>query len=641
MDAGKQEPTMTVGADQFRLLVESVSDYAIFMLEPSGRVATWNKGARNLKGYEAKEIIGSAYERFFLPEDAAAGKPRRLLDRALAEGHVEDEGWRMRKDGTRFWALAVITAIYDGDHLVGFGKVTRDLTERKRAEDQRRQFEMLVKSVTDYAILMLDPTGKISSWNKGAQQLKGYTEREVIGQPMHRFYTPEDLAAHRPEALLAIAEREGHVEDEGWRVRKDGTRFWADVVLTAVREDDGTLVGFAKITRDLTERKLAEDLAARTLQLQIANKLKSELLANISHELRTPLNSIIGYTQLVATDDTLTLDDLNAGNLQIVLRNARHLLALINEVLDLSKIEAGQAVIHLEPVDPAQTLHAVLTTCRPQADEKGIALSLEIEAGVELVVTDETKLRQILLNLVTNAIKFTDQGQVDVRLMQVGETRWGVCVDDTGSGIAPEHRELVFQEFRQVDASHTRRQGGTGLGLAISRKLAGLLEGTLTFESELGRGSSFCLELPRQLGIAAEPALPPLVAAASAGGTNEPIVVAIDDDPEALRLVVENLKGSGFRVVTASSGESGVHLAQTIRPAIITLDVMMPRQDGWMVLRRLKADAATADIPVVMVSFLENRGLAIQLGASESLMKPIDRPALLATLGRFGPKELA
>jgi PAS domain S-box-containing protein len=477
---------------------------------------------------------------------------------------------------------------------------------------------------------MLDASGRIASWNRGVQQLKGYDEAEIIGKSLSIFYTPEDAVAGRPQKLLAIAEREGHVEDEGWRVRKDGTRFWADVVLTAVRDETGRLIGYAKITRDLTERKHAEELAARTLQLQLANKLKGELLANMSHELRTPLNSIIGYTQLVATDETLELNPLATANLQTVLRNARHLLALINEVLDLSKIDAGQVSLHLEPVDPHQTLQAALALARPLAEEKGLALTLHVEPGVELVVTDETKLRQILINLVGNAVKFTDAGSVDVSLAPKGDERWEVRVADTGAGIAAEHHDLIFQEFRQVDASLTRRQGGTGLGLAISRKLAHLMGGSLTVESELARGSVFRLELPRQLAQAAPPAAMP----ATPMPDGRPLVLVVDDDPEALLLVAENLKESAFQVVIATSGESALELARELRPAAIILDVLMPRMDGWMVLRRLKADPATAGIPVLMLSFLENKALAHQLGAVDQRVKPLERATLVAALER-------
>jgi PAS domain S-box-containing protein len=497
-------------------------------------------------------------------------------------------------------------------------------------------YRLLVESVTDYAIFMLDPDGKVATWNKGAFHVKGYEEAEVIGMPYERFFLPEDAAAGKPQRLLQRTLREGHAEDEGWRRRKDGSRFWALAVLTAIYDEAGQLVGFGKVTRDLTERKRAEELAARNLELQLANKLKSELVANMSHELRTPLNSIIGYAELVAADPRVELDTVASKNLEIVLRCSEQLLGLINEVLDLSKLEAGQTRAHVEPFDPRQTLEAAVAVNRPQADEKGLALALHVAPGVELVLGDEAKLRQIVINLVNNAVKYTEHGEVKVSLAPAGDERFQVEVVDTGPGIAPEHQELVFQEFHQVEAKATRKQGGTGLGLAISRRLATLLGGTLALASTPGQGSTFRLELPRQLDYPASPAAPTLPEAAAPlpAPDGRPVLLAIDDEPEVLHLVAENLKDSPYQVVMATSGESGLELARTLRPAVISLDVMMPRMDGWVVLRRLKEDPATAGIPVVMLSFLENRGLAAQLGAAEFLPKPLHRQDLIDALDR-------
>ncbi|MBE8521288.1 PAS domain S-box protein [Amycolatopsis sp. H6(2020)] len=249
--------------ERFRLLVQGVLDYAIFMLDTGGRIASWNAGAERIKGYAAEEIIGQHFSVFYPADDVAAGKPARELELAVAEGRLEDEGWRLRKDGTRFWANVVITALYDErGELRGFGKVTRDVTERRAAEaalrESEERFRLLVQSVQDYAIFMLDTGGRIASWNAGAERIKGYAAEEIIGQHFSVFYPADDVAAGKPAWELEVAVAEGRLEDEGWRVRKDGTRFWANVVITALYDEQGRLHGFGKVTRDMTERRNAE-----------------------------------------------------------------------------------------------------------------------------------------------------------------------------------------------------------------------------------------------------------------------------------------------------------------------------------------------------------------------------------------------
>ena len=246
------------------LPVASVTDYAIFMVDPEGTITTWNLGAERTKGYRADEAIGRNFSMLYTPEDAAAGKPRRLLRRAQEDGRVEDEGWRVRKDGSRFWADVVISRVNDGNgKLIGYTKITRDLTERRRAEEQLRQAEerlrLMIESVQDYAIFMLDREGRVATWNRGAEHIKGYTAQEIVGQHFSRFYPPEEISAGKPERELELATSTGRFEEEAWRIRKDGSRFWANVVISAIYAADGRVLGFAKVTRDLTARRLAEE----------------------------------------------------------------------------------------------------------------------------------------------------------------------------------------------------------------------------------------------------------------------------------------------------------------------------------------------------------------------------------------------
>jgi len=306
---------------RFRLMVESVRDYAIFMLDPNGHVQTWNAGAERFKGYRADEIIGRHFSTFYLPESLARNIPEQELAEASRVGSFEDEGWRVRKDGSRFWANVVITALRDTDgNLLGFAKITRDLTQRRHHEETLRQseerFRLLVQGVSDYAIFMLDVNGNVATWNDGARRIKGYDADEIIGKHFSTFYPSDAIESGWPEHELQVAAQRGSFVDEGWRLRKDGTRFWASVTITALR-DEARLVGFAKLTRDLTERKRTEAMEVASQQrdeildaersarmsAQRAARIKDEFLATLSHELRTPLSAILGWTQILMKRD--------------------------------------------------------------------------------------------------------------------------------------------------------------------------------------------------------------------------------------------------------------------------------------------------------------------------------------------------
>ena len=492
-------------AGLYQLLVETVRDYAIFVLDPTGHVMSWNAGAARLKGYTRDDIVGRHFSTFYPPDALAAGKPEWELEVAAREGRVEDEGWRVRKDGTRFWANVVITALRDeSGTLVGFAKVTRDLTARRMAEETLREseerFRLLVHSVKDYAIFMLDPAGRVSSWNEGAQRIKQYSAEEIIGRHFSTFYPPEDLAAGKPAWELEVAVREGRVEDEGWRLRKDGTRFWANVVITALRNPAGELLGFTKVTRDLTDRREAEaralEAATRAAQAEAANRTKSEFLAAMSHELRTPLNAIGGYTDLLAMGIRGPVTEEQASDLDKIKRSQRHLLQIINDLLNFSRIEAGQVEYETARVPLRESVQTVVTLLEPQAAEKGVALSVGPCPRTLVALADRVKVDQVILNLCSNAVKFTpDGGRVRVGC----EDRGGhvaIRVSDTGVGIPPEDLERIFEPFVQLGRGLTTQHEGTGLGLAISRDLARAMGGDLTVQSQLGHGSTFTFTLP-------------------------------------------------------------------------------------------------------------------------------------------------
>ncbi|HET7462964.1 MAG TPA: PAS domain-containing sensor histidine kinase [Longimicrobium sp.] len=505
-DAGVAPGGQGAGSESaglYQLLVESVQDYAIFALDPAGNVLSWNAGARRLKGYTREEIVGRNFSTFYPPEDLAAGKPAWELEVAERDGRVEDEGWRVRKDGTRFWANVVITALRDGSgRLVGFAKVTRDLTDRRAAEQALRRSEerlrLLVTSVKDYAIFMLDPDGYVTSWNEGAQRIKQYTEREIVGRHFSLFYPVADR--DKPARLLEIARREGRVEDEGWRVRKDGTRFWADVVITALWDERGELVGFAKVTRDLTDRREAElrsiEAARRAAEAEAANVAKSEFLAAMSHELRTPLNAIGGYVDLLELGIGGPVTDAQREYLSKIQRSQRHLLGIISDLLNFSRIEAGQIEYQRVPVPLRQSTEAIVSMLEPQAQEKEIVLAMGDCSPRLAALGDAARIDQIVLNLCSNALKFTPAGgRVEITCEGRGE-QVAVRVSDTGVGIPPEQTERIFEPFVQLGRDLTSTQEGTGLGLAISRDLARGMGGNLGVESTPGVGSTFTLTLP-------------------------------------------------------------------------------------------------------------------------------------------------
>jgi PAS domain S-box-containing protein len=532
----------------YRLLVEGVRDYAIFALDPTGHILTWNAGAHRLKGYEADEIIGKHFSVFYPRELVAEGFPEFELRTAANTGRFEDEGWRLRKDGSRFWANVVITALYnDRRELVGFGKVTRDLTERREAEEALREseqrFRLLVEGVRDYAIFMLDPTGRVATWNAGAERIKQYRATEIIGQHFSKFYPPEDIAAGKPERELEVARRTGKYEEEGVRVRRDGTTFWANVLITALRNRTGELVGFGKVTRDLTEhreteakalegarraaaeeasrreaelreaelrglaaklRVQAKELEARTAEAEDArrradeaNRAKSQFLASMSHELRTPLNAIGGYADLLSMELSGPLTAQQIEQLRRIKRSQEHLLGIINDILNFSRLEAGQLTYDLGPVALHQVIDTVAAMITPQVLAKGLQIEADDCDSSVTAWADRAKVEQIVLNVVSNAVKFTEAGgKITITCAGTSDGQVRVDVRDTGIGIPADQFEAIFEPFVQVGRTLTMHREGAGLGLAISRDLARAMHGDLTVTSKVGSGSRFRLTLP-------------------------------------------------------------------------------------------------------------------------------------------------
>ncbi|WP_437818170.1 hybrid sensor histidine kinase/response regulator [Sorangium sp. So ce1078] len=645
--------SLRVSEERFRLLVETIQDYAIFLLDAGGYVSTWNPGAERIKGYEAREIVGRHFSTFYPPEDVAAGKCDREIEQAIALGRVSDEGWRVRKDGTLFWASVVITTLRDREgSLLGFAKITRDLTERREGEEALRRseerFRLLVESVKDYAIFMLDPQGVITTWNRGAQELKGYRAEEILGQHFSRFYQEEDVRAGKCAWVLATAAREGRVADEGWRVRKDGTLFWASVVVTALRGPGGELVGFAKVTRDLTERRRAEEERLRLAQAQEANRMKDEFLATISHELRTPLNAILGWASLLCESAS---DPETAKALETIRRNAQAQARIVEDVLDVSRIITGKMRIETRPTNLAAIVLEALEIVRPAAEAKGIELSVQGADRPLLLLGDPARLQQVMWNLLSNAVKFTETGgHVRVNIEQVGASI-DLAVHDDGRGIEPAMLSHVFERFWQADSSITRRFGGVGLGLSIVRHIIELHGGTVSAHSSgLGRGSSFFVTLPVRAAAPVpeqDPDRPLEVAARESARTRLDglRVLVVDDEPDARELVNAVLCQRGAEVHVASSASEALGAIAAVRPHVIVSDIGMADQDGYTLLRSVRAmprdhGGATPAIALTAYTSGVNQRLALQAGYDEHLGKPVNPEVLVRLVRKLGAPKL-
>jgi PAS domain S-box-containing protein len=370
------------------------------------------------------------------------------------------------------------------------------------ARNDGRIYQLMVESVRDYAIFLLDPNGYIASWNRGAERIKGYSSDEIIGRHFSVFYGPEDIAARKPEVELEVATRDGRFEDEGFRLRKDGSRFWANVILTALRDENGELVGFAKVTRDLTERRANEQRALadarRLAAAETANVAKSEFLTAMSHELRTPLNAIGGYTDLLTLGLGGAVTPQQLDYLERIRRSQQHLMGIIADLLNFSRIEAGQITYEVAPILLSKIFDSAVALVEPQALSKSISLEREPDDTVLTVMGDRSKVDQIVLNLLSNAIKFTNAGGTITLSTAFTDDTASILVTDTGRGIPLDKLEAVFEPFVQLGRSLSSAHEGTGLGLSISRDLARAMKGDLTVSSTQGVGSTFKLTLPRE-----------------------------------------------------------------------------------------------------------------------------------------------
>jgi hypothetical protein len=789
--------------------VRQLQDFAMYMIDREGRIASWNEGVGAILGWPEADWLGLPCATCFLPEDAAAGIPEKELRAAQATGRADDERWMLRRDGERFFASGSVTPIRDeAGEVAGFLKVLRDetrgrrsdeecrralasertmraeverqaallratidaipdavyigtadgithcnqqaldllgarslddlrtnveslgrrfnirldregpavdpsalpfvralageatrldtwatkatgedvlirgtaapivvdgrihgavainsdLTERVQLEEKRREldrvterlrardeeFRALVLGVRDYAIFTVDPEGRISSWHIGAQLMKGYTDEEAIGMPFANLFTPEERAAGRPRYEMDVAASTGEYKGEGTRLRKSGETFEAAVVLTALRGPGGELLGYLKLTQDITRRKRADALREQMLRhaeaaredAERASRAKDEFLATISHELRTPLGAILGWAHLLERG-LADAEGMKHG-LAAITRNARTQVRLIEDLLDMNRIESGQLRLELQRTEVAGVVGAAVEAVQMSADAKGIRISTLLAPELGPVMADPSRLQQVVWNLLVNAVKFTPPGGVvTVSTAAVGD-QVEITVADTGQGMDQAFLERAFERFQQQDATSTRRHGGLGLGLAIVRQLTQLHGGSVRAASPgPGRGATFTVTLPTAVP-AAQPAPPP--AAAPAPEPPSPArgdhrldgfdILLVDDEPDGRAVSAYTLRAAGATVVEAASAREGLERFRATRPAAILCDIGMPEHDGyefiaWVRELEHKEGRLTPAAALTAYARTEDRRQALAAGYQAHFVKPMDPGTLL------------
>lgn len=599
LDTGRETITAT-GDERYRLLVESVTDYAIYMLDASGAVTSWNSGARRFKGYEAHEILGHDFSRFYTEGDRESGLPRRALATAAREGRYESEGWRVRKDGSTFWAHVVIDPIYGPEReIIGYAKVTRDLTERRAAEQALRnsqeQFRLLVQSVADYAIYMLDPDGIVSSWNLGAQRIKGYSPEEIIGCHFSAFYGEEDRVRGEPQRALETARREGRFEKEGWRIRKDGRRFWANVVIDAIHDDDGEIIGFAKITRDMSERREAERALeeARETLFQ-TQKIESigQLTGGIAHDFNNLLTAVLGSLELVRKQ--VSGDAKLLGLVGNAIQGAERGISLTQRMLAFARRQE----LSPKPVDVTALVKG-MTELLQRSLGPLVAIETRFPLALAEAHADSNQLELALLNLTTNARDAMPEGGTiilaarEAAVAGTGKTdlppgRY-IClsVTDSGEGMDADTLARAREPFFTTKGIGK----GTGLGLSMVHGMAEQSGGRLVLKSEVGQGTTAEIWLPIAMPEAAAAAEPAPVEPLAPRPAASLRVLAVDDDALVLMNTVALLEDLGHTVVEASSGKEALDALRRGAPFnLVITDHAMPQMTGAQLLETIRRE---------------------------------------------------
>ena len=676
----RQAQAIQEGAERLRLTIDTALD-AVIGADATGMITGWNTQAEMIFGRTSAEAVGLRLDQTIIPERFREAHRRGLAHfLKTGEGPVLNtriEIAALRRDETEFPIELAIVPVQSQEG-VSFSAFVRDITERKQAEetlahrarlaalgaevgvaltqkaDLRETLQLCAETIVRHLdaafarIWTVDEEGKVLELQASAglyTHLDGPHGRVPIGM----FKIGKIAEERLPHLTNAVwedprvgdkewAKREGLVAFAGHPLIVDGRLLGVMAMFARRSLPDTTLQALASIADSIAlgiERKQAEqDLIAAKNAAEASSRTKSQFLANMSHELRTPMNAILGYSEMLQEEAEEEGLDSFTPDLQKIQSAGKHLLALINDILDLSKIEAGKMELYLEDFSVPEMLADVSATVQTLVEKKRNRFEMDFSPEVGAMHADLTKVRQSLFNLLSNAAKFTENGVVSLRVRRDGAF-YVFDVEDTGIGMTAPQMAGLFEAFSQADASTTRKYGGTGLGLAITRRFCRMMGGDTLVQSEPGTGSIFTMRLPVQVSAEPEAAPAAVHKTESVSRRSEDTVLVIDDDPAARDLMRRFLTREGFHPETASNGEDGLRLARQLKPAAITLDVMMPGMDGWTVLQRLKADPDTQDIPVVMLTMVDDKNIGFALGAADYMTKPIDRSRLAAILSRY------
>jgi len=616
-------PPLAANGEIFRRLVESVRDYAIFMLTPQGVIASWNNGAQLIKQYTAAEAIGKHFSIFYLPDAVASGWPEEELRRSLRDGRFEDEGWRVRKDGTRFWANVIISPLLDGaGTLLGFSKVTRDLTERRRQEERLRESEerlrLIVDGVKDHAMFLLDPQGRIESWNRAAQNVLGYPPVDAIGREAAILYTPQDRSAGRPQAEMAAAAHAGAFHSHAWKVKADGDAVWTDSAISAIRDGEGRLKGFVHILRDLTEQRRIEELEAegrRTL----------EFIAMLSHELRNPLAPIKNAVSILKLPQG---QQQTAKYADMIGRQVAHLTRLVDDLMDVSRIATGKIELDRASLELNTLVQVAVDSMRGTIDQHGHTVDIRLAPQPVFIEGDAVRLTQVVVNLLSNAAKYTaPNGRIDVEVRR-NHSAVRLEVSDNGIGMTESLMQRAFDPFVQGERTLDRAEGGLGIGLTLVKKIVELHGGSVLVSSAgPGLGTKFTITMP----LAGDRAQP-LAAVGAGPRASAASVLVVDDNRDLAESLVELLEASGCDVQVAFSGQQAIDIAAARPLTAVLLDVGLPDMSGYEVARRLRqlpSMQGTRIIATTGYGLKSDREASANAGIDAHLVKPIDHEEVL------------